>query len=246
MSKKFIKTIFDRVSEKDFALLNAKYENPKTQKEEEIFADMSFEFNDSNITIIYGENASGKSLISKVIQSVCRYNEEKRIPVRAVSVANRTSSGIEKAMIFGDESEQSTGETSFSVARLGLNSFKNDEGQSILIMDEPDIGLSRKYSKAFGRYIVEGVNETNPEEKSVIIVSHNIDFIESILTHYGKPVNFIGVNTKMSLREWMDDESEYDVADLEMLKSVGVSKWRGISKEIESRKKMSGRVRNRK
>lgn len=237
MSKDFMRTMLERIHEKDFAILSAKYENPKTKKEEEIFSDMSVSFNDSNITIIYGENASGKSFLSKIIQSVCRYNEEKRIPVRAVSVSNRTSSGIEKAMIFGDESEQSTGETSFRVAKLGLNSFKNDEGQSILIMDEPDIGMSRKYSKAFGKYIIEEINDTNPKEKSVIIVSHNIDFIKSILLNYGKPVNYIGVNTKMSLNEWIDDETEYDVLDLELLKSIGIEKWRGISRAINDAKK---------
>lgn len=235
MSKQTIKSFFEILSDKKFKFFEAKYINPQTEIETDVFGNMSIKFNDSNLTVMYGENASGKSFISNVLQQYCRAQKDTHISVRALSVANRTRSSIEKSMIFGDESEQSTGETSYSVTKLCLDSFKKDESKSIVILDEPDIGLSRKYSKAFAKYIVDIVNETDPNEKSIVIVSHNIDFIKVIIEYYGKPINHIGVNTEMSLIEWMNDDTEYSIEDLNILKKIGISKWRAIQSIINKK-----------
>lgn len=225
-----------RLQEKDFGLLDVDFKDPKTNELKKVFGTMNIVDNSSSITFIYGENASGKSLIARLYQSVIRSGNTNH-SVRSVSVANRTRSGIEKAMIFGDETEQSTGETSFKVMRLALNSLAKDSKEGVVILDEPDIGLSAKYSRSFGKYIADFVKEHEQNGKQLVIISHNDTFLKSVIKHYEQPYNEIGVNTSMTLNEWLDDESDYSIEDLELLPSIALEKWRGIQSFLSERKK---------
>lgn len=186
--------------------------------------------NNSALTFIYGENASGKSFIARCFEMVARARKPSKLSVRSVSVANRTSSGVEKAMIFGNESEQSTGETSVSVMKLALRSLANESGEGVVILDEPDLGLSPKYSRALGRYIAEFILEHEKNGKALFVISHNDTFIESVIKHYNNTYNSVGVDTDLTLREWLDDDSEYEMEDLDALKDIAIAKWRGIQK----------------
>lgn len=231
-----ISNFIERLQDKNFKLLDVTYTDPKTEENKEIFGTMNLVNNKSPITFIYGDNASGKSLIARLFESVVRSDKEANLSIRSVSIANRTSSGIEKAMIFGDEKEQSTGETSFKVARLGLNSLSKESKQGFVILDEPDIGLSSKYSRSLGKYVAKFLEENEENGKSLVVISHNDTFLESIIKHYNKPYNEVGVDTTLSLKEWLDDDSEFPLEDLELLPDVAISKWRGIQNFLNDRK----------
>lgn len=213
---------------KTFSIHDVKHKDPLTNEEIFTFDNMFIEDNNSALTFIYGENSSGKSFIARCFEIVAASRTPSKLPVRSMSVANRTSSGVEKAMIYGNESSQSTGETSFSVLKLAVRSLK--EEPSVLIMDEPDIGLSSKYSRSLGRYIAELLLEKEKHGQAFIIISHNDAFLESIKKHYGKPYNSVGVNTQSTLQEWLDDDSEFSIEDLEQLPEIALAKWRGIAK----------------
>lgn len=59
---------------------------------------------------------------------------------------NRTSNGIERSFVFGDEGSQSTGATSLSVAIKCLSITLKEDKDSLAILDEPDVGLSDYYN----------------------------------------------------------------------------------------------------
>lgn len=228
MSNTLMSFFLKNIKNENFVLSELEFKNPQTNEMEKIFKDLHVVDNKSRVTFIFGDNASGKSFIGRWLEMAAKQFKDKYdTSTRNVSVANRTSSGPQKAMIFGDEASQSTGETSFSVVKLGLDSIKKEEKPSILILDEPELGLSPKYSKTFARYIVDQL-ESMDENKQIVIVSHNTIFIEAVLKHYNKPVNELGINVDGNLKDWVEDDTEYSIEDLMMLKEFAEAKWRSI------------------
>ena len=218
------------LQEHTYAISDVKHVDPESKEEVYTFDKMKIENNSGALTFIYGENASGKSFIARCFEIVARNNKPNKISIRSVSVANRTAGGVEKAMIFGDESSQSTGETSVSVMKLAFRTIEKEDGDGVIILDEPDIGLSPKYSRSLGKYIAEFIMDQEQSGKAFFIISHNDTFLESILKHYKNPYNTVGIDTDLSIQEWLDDDSEYSFEDLERLSDVALAKWRGIQK----------------
>jgi energy-coupling factor transporter ATP-binding protein EcfA2 len=80
---------------------------------------------ETRVCVIVGENASGKSVFFQVMAGVAR-REHKLLPV-TISIRERTGAGshemggMRRTMMFGDESEQSTGATSYNVIQSGFH-----------------------------------------------------------------------------------------------------------------------------
>lgn len=210
----------ERINKKDFKILRAKLKDSTN-----VFENFTIEnINNSQALIIYGENVSGKSLIGKLCEAIFRKDG---VGSRSASVGNRTASGIEKALIYGDETSQSTGATSFKVLDLCLTAGINDNGESLMILDEPDLGLSPKYSRTLGKYIAEKINEA-PDDKYLVVVSHNADFLESFYSILNIKSSYVGINTTESLEEWIKSDSMASLDDLINLKSLDGDKYRAI------------------
>lgn len=217
---KFLK----RLDEKEFNIFNAVFEDNKF-----VFEKMFIEDNCSKVIIVYGDNASGKSLFASILQVILRKNN---VHVRNACMSNRTASGMQRAMIFGDESDQSTGDTSVNVARKCLESTLSDSN-GVAMLDEPDIGLSNRYQHAFGKYIAEKAKSFN--DHGLVLVSHNEILINSFLVNYESNVSFIGVNTDLNYFEWLKNQSPASVEELLGLHDYAMDKWRAIHKTFEKR-----------
>lgn len=175
----------------------------------------------SNVLIIYGENCSGKSLFANILEMIAR-NE--KVGVRSASMKNRTRSGIEKAMILGDESRQSTGETSVSFAKKSLNSTLEEKEKLVLsILDEPDLGLSDYYSGAFGQLIAQTSNQFK-QKQGLVIISHSKKLMSAFLKHNNQSISTLGINTELTLEEWLGKDDSATVEELENLVEMGKKK----------------------
>lgn len=232
MSKEHISKFLKRIEDNDFKLLDAVYENPVNGQEEPIFKNMTIKDNHVNFMVIYGDNASGKSLFIRILNQI--YSKNKEVAVRSSSMANRARGGIESTMIFGDQSEESTGKVSVKAMILGIDSMKKEsERESIFIADEPEIGLSPAYSKALAEYLIKSANEINNDKQSIVIATHNKYLVKNIIEQYGN-VSYLGVNTSATIEEWLEEDKEYSLADLLMLPKIGINKWRGIINSTKS------------
>ena len=200
----FFSAIMQRFVTRDFAVLNVEYEQGA------VFTDITINDNQGNAVIIYGENAAGKSLFATLMEIIAKQD---KISCRSASMRNRTSSGIQQAMIFGDESSQSTGATSVHVAKLCLTSTLKEEGRAIAFLDEPDVGLSDFYTPAVGEFIADMMNDA-PDNKGVVLVSHAKTLIQRFLDTYQGNVSTMGVNTTLSLSDWL---KRSDTATVEQL-----------------------------
>lgn len=184
----------------------------------------------SNALLVSGPNASGKSLFMTYMQLCCK---DAKIAKRAVCMANRTSSGMEKVFIFGDEHEQSTGATSIGVVVNCAESSQNEDSKPwMAIFDEPDIGLSEGYQKAMGAYIGQFMvaNSENPLCKGIIIVSHCKALMREALK-YASDANTMYMDEKVTFKDWLErEEPAYSVDELLALRKLGADRkaavWR--------------------
>lgn len=219
------KDFLSNVDDKVYRVFDAKYEDGT-----EIFENFKVNIQSkSNILIIYGDNCSGKSLFTNILEAIAK---DKKVTVRSASMKNRTKSGIEKALILGDESRQSTGETSVSFAEKSLVNTLRETGLALSVLDEPDLGLSDYYSAPFGEFIAGYSNQFN-EKQGLLLISHSKKLMTSFLKHNDQSISTLGINTNLSLEEWLENNDEGTVKELKNLREMAKDKEIRISKAIE-------------
>lgn len=225
----FLNKTFNHIKERNYYILEA-----KTKGGELVFEHLTLEAQDNaKVAIVYGDNAAGKSFIGKLVETVAR---SQSLHCMSAAVRNRTSSGVGKAMVFGDEETQSTGQTSLSVMQLAIRTAQDTDKGCLITLDEPDIGLSRKYSKALGKYLAEQANSL-PNNKLFIVITHNTDMLQAYLNELSVPFLSLGVNTNKTLVDWMTDETEATFDDFDQLNQIALERWRAIELTLEEIKK---------
>jgi hypothetical protein len=179
------------------------------------------------VMLIAGINASGKSIMASVAATAakkCGFGK------RVVSMTNRTTSGFERAMVFGDESDSSTGVNSVSAVLMGLRSCKQDDSPSVLVLDEPDIGLSEEYAGALGEYIAQQMIEPDHQLKLIVVISHSRPLYRRLLEvlPYQPNTVFLGDKTR-TFMDWLNGPvPHFGPEEIEKLKTRGLETWRAI------------------
>lgn len=197
-------------------------------KKENEFFDYEYKKSDieANALVVIGPNGCGKSLIGKIVEGKSR---NLNLPVRSVAMRNRTSSEFGRALIFGDESVQSTGLTSVKVCNLAMKSA-TAEKESIIIFDEPDLGLSEGFSKGLGLELGKFAN-SHPCV-GVVLISHNRFLVTSFLSGYAKNPHTLAFKPyPCNLDEWA--QSEDPLTDFSKLLELASMSSR-LESEIES------------
>lgn len=141
---------------------------------------------DSRFVIVTGDNATGKSLyVEYVATRIERFAKQAglapdgRVGRYLLSMGFRASGGYGRAMIMGgQEANNSTGAMSIQTVVGGLNQVRLEQGRKrefpcLLVLDEPDLGLSDAYATALGDYIVEKTRDIDPLCLGIVVVSHN-------------------------------------------------------------------------
>jgi ABC-type Mn2+/Zn2+ transport system ATPase subunit len=170
------------------------------------------------LVVVYGDNASGKSLLVKLLEQQL---QDAEWVIRATSMKNRTSAGVSRAFIYGSDGDQSTGATSVKAAQRCLLALKNEaEPCALSVLDEPDIGLSPRYAKAMGAYIAQQVNALS-DGKCVVLVSHSRDLVQSAFDSLGVSCATLGINTSLSLLPWLENQESATIDELLGLEKKG-------------------------
>lgn len=127
--------------------------------------------------VVSGENATGKSLVTRLVGWI---SKDLDMPFFSTSMWQRAGLGSNpmRTLMYGDESEESTGATSAqSVLKIFKTSDKCEEPHLILF-DEPSLGLSPAYAKAMGQLIRNFLLKKNPLVRGVVMVSHDITLLQ--------------------------------------------------------------------
>lgn len=188
-----------------------------------------------SLVVVTGENASGKSLFVRIAAEFVR--KEGILPV-SVSVRERTGttggemSGLARVMMFGDEREQSTGATSVSAVRAALNNLERPKG-SLLICDEPEMGLSEGYARALGVLLGQGAKSLPARCRGVLVATHSRPLVRGIIEGLGRAPTHVACSCTGSpwvgLEHWLEEDEHRSVEDLEALQEAGLERFRQVA-----------------
>lgn len=162
-----------------------------------------------HVTILTGDNGTGKSLIRKVLCSSLRNQEnDDTIKIADISMEKRTGlhAGLGGGGVFLRDVEWvATSDNSLSFLYSLLNSAKD----RYLVLDEPELGMSQDLQKSIGIYLSKRIPETMKENRGMLIITHSREFIRSL------SVEHVFVNLqKKSEEEWLNESAkEIDLDD---------------------------------
>lgn len=189
------------------------------------------EENSPKLIVFLGDNGSGKSLLTTQMTAMAK--KIHNVSGYSMSMHTRTKEGNFKVFMYEPEEDNSTGVITVSAVMQGVNHcFSNAKKGSdmMLLLDEPTLGLSSRYERAMGKYLVDNIkeNEGNEHFKGVLLVTHSKDMVREIVESGYLP-SLVSVNNERTLKEWLDDNSSATVEELLSLKKTGLERWREVN-----------------
>ena len=162
-----------------------------------------------HVTILTGDNGTGKSLIRKVLCSSLR-NQENDDTIKITDISMEKRTGLHAGLggggvFFRDVEWVATSDNSLSFLYSLLNSAKD----RYLVLDEPELGMSQDLQKSIGIYLSKRIPETMKENRGMLIITHSREFVRSL------SVEHVFVNLqKKSEEEWLNESAkEIDLDD---------------------------------
>lgn len=162
-----------------------------------------------HVTILTGDNGTGKSLIRKVLcMSLRKQENDNTIKIADISMEKRTGLHSELGgggVFLRDTEWTATSDNSLTFLYALLNSTKD----RYLVLDEPELGMSQDLQKSIGIYLSKRIPETMKENRGMLIITHSREFVRSL------SVEHVFVNLqKKSEEEWLNESAkEIDLDD---------------------------------
>jgi hypothetical protein len=189
------------------------------------------------LVFMAGPNATGKSFLARIVQGFGRAHH-KTAPIN-VSMTERTGSGLSdmagmrRAFMFGDESEHSTGTTSTKTVDTAMrtaNSYVKDGKSPLLVLDEPEIGLSEGYEYAMGVFIAQKTLELPDTICGVLVVSHSKALARGLCDGLGQEPSFVHTGAEaLPLQGWLNATERFSVEELLALPKKDHEGWRAVA-----------------
>lgn len=176
----------------------------------------------SKLVIVSGDNASGKSLIRRVVHSKLH---KKKIELIHTSQQGRTTEGLHRAFIYGAEDWESTGAISANTLQKSLKTSRSRGEQHCLFWDEPDIGLSDNYAAGLGVAIRDFISDPPALLQMAFLVTHSKALVKQLMSL--NPWN-LRLGGCPSLQDWLD--AEIVPANLDELYQKSHDRFRRIAK----------------
>lgn len=191
--------------------------------------------------VIVGPNASGKSLFFRVLTAAAHRS---KVLAVTVSIRERTGAGtlemagLRRMFMFGDESEQSTGATSLSAAIKAFNTVDAHAGEgkpTLLLLDEPEQGLSEDYAAAMGTWLAQKANAlVHPHALGLVLVSHSRALVRAFQQGLDHKPACVSMEDPLSLDQWLESAKHRTVEELMALSQLGKERWRAVSQLLKS------------
>lgn len=203
---------------------------------------------DPRVMVVVGENCSGKSFFVECLRSWASHDKVLNI---CISIRERTGAGtyemssFRRSMMFGDESVHSTGATSVGVLERAFDNMqgRHDEGKScLLVLDEPEIGLSDGYAAALGTWLADKARALPESSPGVAIVTHSRALVTALQTQMGASPSMVRMGAEGNLADWLTNPEVRSIPELLALAETDITRFRkvigvqnAIRKESEAR-----------
>jgi DNA repair ATPase RecN len=174
----------------------------------------------SKLAVVFGENATGKSLILSSSKKYTGTFDQDRIETFSVSMRMRTTEGMGRGIMFMNEASSSTGVSSVRAVMCTFDQAALREHPVWIMLDEPDVGLSDRYAAALGAYIADQVNKLPAHIRGVLLVSHSRQLLKRLRRDLHDAPHEVAMGDKQSLVEYINrpEEEHASIADLSELR----------------------------
>jgi hypothetical protein len=192
---------------------------------------------ESRVLLIAGDNASGKSLMVRVLAS--RLNGDKVEPLQ-VSMKYRTMPGMHRAFMYGalGDEEDSTGNVSLIAILGALTAAEDRKSPTWVMLDEPDTGLAEGYCTAMGAYLANFGNRLPLNHcQGLSVVTHSRKLVSSMLFSLDKKPHFLCFADYEGgdlMQAWLEDERDRSIEDLLALGETSLKKFRSLNRVFAS------------
>jgi predicted ATPase len=195
---------------------------------------ISFEDGENGrLLVVTGENASGKSLYCKALSALV--DKAGGYEVMHVGMGLRTTSGIQKSLMFGDENMESTGSVSMGTILTGVSTIRARKSPHYLLLDEPDIGLGESYQAAAGHYLARLGGDLPEHTHGLLVVSHARHLVAPLIEAGAMSVR-VG-DDRRPVREWIQvGDLPKTIEDLEALPTKSHERFLAIQDALSNRK----------
>lgn len=183
------------------------------------------------LCVITGPNASGKSLVRKVIYGRARENQ---IEVMYFSQSARCTGGIARAFIYGDDSEDSTGRNSADLILKANKTGLSREKPFYFVFDEPEIGCGEELQAAIGMKLATMVDSI-PQMLGMFVVTHSREVVKQLLP--SSPTHWRLDQDGLTLEQWVT--REVIPVSIEELSDLNFRRWRIVEAMTKNDKKRS-------
>jgi energy-coupling factor transporter ATP-binding protein EcfA2 len=185
--------------------------------------------------LITGENAGGKSFFSKVVASFVHEESPGAIEFINVSMGMRTAPGMHRVFMFGEESRDSTGKISLGAVLGSLRTCRSREKPHVLVLDEPDIGLSEGYRAGLGDLLAAFGAELPELTRALVVVTHSREVARRLMPLAPTCIR-IGEDHRPTA-EWIrDGDPVRTIEELEGLAMKATPRIRAILAVLNTRK----------
>lgn len=191
---------------------------------------------DPRLTVVVGGNASGKSLFHRLLRQLAGSNG---IEAGTVSIRERTGSGespgsMRRAFMYGDEEIQSTGASSVEVVRKMFLYADRDEKPVCALFDEPEIGLSDGYARAFGKMMGSLAAKPARAMCGTMVISHSRALVRGLVEGLGAQPGYVAMlDAPDTLEEWLEQTEEHSIEDLMALKDMALERFRAVARVLK-------------
>lgn len=183
------------------------------------------------LTLVVGENASGKSFFRRVIGAICGKASE-RTEYMPISMEGRRNVAYNPHLVFvyGDEASNATGVNSAYTVTTGIRTSQGRDNRHVIFWDEPDLGLSDSWAAGMGQKFAAFAKEPTEHLVAAFIVTHNRIMVRELLDTEPNYLH-LGVEPEkapQSLLEWV--QRPIKARDIDNLAGESHERFKAIQK----------------
>jgi hypothetical protein len=185
------------------------------------------------LVVVVGDNASGKSLMRRIVQGLCKEAETECIHL-SMEGRGGTHYNPFRSFIYGDESMESTGSNSAFTVLKGIETCRGRDKPHVIFWDEPDLGLSDSWAAGLGKRIREFAEDPPKLTLAIVLVTHSKPLVNQLLDLDPNYVH-LGVTPKkasQTLTRWA--ELPVIPRDPEELRELSHKRFRTIQSVINN------------
>lgn len=192
----------------------------------------------SKVILVYGDNASGKSLFRRLYASYVRgqFNESQTVEPLEVSMRTRAGGGMRASFMYGPCTDQDNSSGAVSLGPInGLYcTAAGREHFTIVSLDEAEVGLCSTYHFALGQYLAQRHVDELQELQShltTIIVTHSVEMAKGVIDKLGYVPHLVALGglSALPFNDWLDGKAaRKSIEDLKGLQSLNRERHRAF------------------